>query len=253
MDPLNSSEQAFDTLEAACQQAPNNGRIELRFTGTWPHPQSPIRIHNKRIVIAARTGFAPVIQFQSATEPGRNDVTQMITVSEGSLTLEDVSLVMPVRTALSERWSLFSLAQAESLDLRGVSIVVTNPQRLPATVVELVPPRNLDPLRMMPDSMMRRQVALDWQDCLIRGDCDLIVQDTLDPAELRCENLAVAVRGALLRVHGREALDGRVNDERRFTIRLRQVTALLGDGVLRVETDLFRGSRRLTSIARTAS
>lgn len=240
MDPLTSKEQSFDTLEAACQQAPNNGRIELRFTGTWPQPQSPIRIHNKRIVIAAQEGSAPVIEFQSATEPGRNDVTQMISVSEGSLTLEDVSLAMPVRTALSERWSLFSLAQAESLELRGVSIVVTNPQRLPAAVVELVPPRNLDPLRMMPDSMMRRQVALDWQDCLIRGDCDLVVQDTLDPAEFRCENLAVAVRGTLLRVNGREALDGRVSEDRRFAIRLRQVTALLGDGLLRVETDLFR-------------
>ncbi len=240
MDPLTNKEQSFDTLEAACQQAPNNGRIELRFTGAWPHAQPPIRIHNKRIVIAARPGERPVIEFQAATEPGRNDVTQMISITDGSLTLEDVSLVMPVKTALSERWSLFSLAEAESLDLRGVAIVVTNPQRLPAAVVEVVPPRNLDPLRMMPDSMMRRQVALDWQDCLIRGDCDLLVQDTLDPAELRCENVAVAVRGTLARVYGREALDGRVSDDRRLAIRLRQVTALLGEGLMRVETDLFR-------------
>jgi hypothetical protein len=103
-----------------------------------------------------------------------------------------------------------------------------------------VPPRNLDPLRMMPDSMMRRQVVLDWQDCLVHGDCDLIVQDTLDPADVRFENLALALRGTLTRVNGREVLDGRVSDDQRLVLRLYHVTALLGDGLLRVETDLFR-------------
>jgi hypothetical protein len=89
---------------------------------------------------------------------------------------------------------------------------------------------------MMPESMRHELVELDWQYCLIRGDCDLLTTTTLDPTDLHCENVAVALRGAFLRVRGRVSADGIFGNDRKLSLVLQHVTALLHDGLIRVDT-----------------
>ncbi|MBL8850426.1 MAG: protein kinase, partial [Planctomycetaceae bacterium] len=63
MDALTRTEQGFGTLEAACQSAPTDGLIELRFDGRLRSAQPPVRI-TKRLTIRAQRGLRPVIELQ---------------------------------------------------------------------------------------------------------------------------------------------------------------------------------------------
>jgi serine/threonine-protein kinase len=233
-------EKSFTTLEAACQEAPTDSTIELRFDGPCPVPQRPVRIQKKRLVIRAQKGKRPVIEFQTTSIPG-SDATRMISVVDGSLKMYDVAIVMPVQPGLvADRWVAFSLARADALELRGVAVTVRNPDRRAAAVVELAPPLAVDAERTMPDSMMRRLLMLDCKDSVFRGECDLFLNETLEPADVYLENVAVAVGRAFLRTPGRER-DARSSDDARFAFRrLQHVTALLGDGLLRIDTELYR-------------
>jgi serine/threonine-protein kinase len=234
------TEKSYASLEAACQEAPTDATIELRFDGQCPVPQRPVRIHKKRLLIRAQKGRRPVVEFQTSSVPG-NDATRMITVIDGSLRLYDVGVVMPVQTELvSDRWVAFSLSRADALELRGVSVTVRNPNRRTAAVVEQVPALAVDSERTMPDSMMRKLLVLDWKDSVLRGECDVLMNETLEPVDVYLDNVAIAVSGTLLRMPGRER-DTRVSDDARFALRrLQHVTALLGDGLLRIDTELYR-------------
>ncbi len=234
------AEKSYATLEAACQEAPNEATIELRFDGPCPVPQGPVRIQKKRLVIRAQKNKRPVVEFQTSSVPG-NDATRMISVIDGSLKVYDVDLVMPVQPGVvSDRWAAFSLSRADALELRGVSVTVRNSNRREAAVVELAPALAVDAERTMPESMMRKLLVLDWKDSVLRGECDVLLNETLEPADVYLDNVAIAVGGTLLRVPGRER-DARVSDDAKFALRrLQHVTALLGDGLLRIDTELYR-------------
>jgi serine/threonine-protein kinase len=236
----NGAEKSYATLEAACQEAPIDGTIELRFDGPCPVPQRPVRIQKKRLVIRAQKGKRPIVEFLTSSVPGDNS-TRMITLLDGALKLYDVGIVMTVQPGIvADRWAAFSLSRAEALELRGVSVTVVNPGHRTAAVVEQAPAIPVDAERTMPDSMMRRLLVLDWKDTVLRGECDLLVNETLDPTDVYFDNVAAAVSGTLLRMPGRER-DARVSDDAKFALRrLQHVTAVLGDGLLRIDTELYR-------------
>ncbi|MBL8849766.1 MAG: hypothetical protein JNG89_08780, partial [Planctomycetaceae bacterium] len=177
-------------------------------------------------------GLRPVIELQSAPGPGQPDSAQMFQIVGGLLRLQNVELHVTVRSA---RCALFSLSQSAELKLEGVSIVVSNPDGRQAAVAEFLA-AGTDMQAMMPDSMRREQVALDWSDCLIRGECDLLLLESLEPATVRLENVAAAVRGAFARVRGNIVPEGRISDDRKLSLQLRHLTALLDDGLIRVDT-----------------
>ncbi|MFO1096270.1 MAG: serine/threonine-protein kinase [Planctomycetaceae bacterium] len=232
IDPVENTEQTFATLEAACQYAPSEGLIELRFDGRLPAVQPPVRIQKKRLTIRAQHGRRPVLEF-SATSSGLALAAYGFRITDGELHLQNVDLQLTVR---SEHSVVFSLAETDVLRLQGVSLSVLNPDARSAAVVELTSSSNYDPLGMMPDSMHRDEVIIDWHDCLVRADSDVLWSESLDSTEMRCVNVAVAARGAWARIRGRTAPDGGVGEDRRLALRLRKVTACLYDGLLRIDT-----------------
>jgi hypothetical protein len=235
LDPRGQVEQGYATLDEACRIAPSDSVIELRFDGSLSMP--PVRLNNnKRLTIRAQQGRRPVIEFVSRTDQSPGAPTRMSQVSGGGLVLQDVELRMPVLSGRSDRWALFSLVEARELRLERVSVVVTNPDRQPAAVVELALPPGDDADAMMPGSMQREPLILDWHNCWVRAECDLLYSQTLDPAELDVNNVALGVRGCLARIAGQPLANGRVIEDRRLFIQLQHVTALLYDGLIRVDT-----------------
>ena len=240
IDPATGNEESYGTLEAACRQAPDEATIELRFDGPLPTPQSPIQIQDKRLVIRAAEGKRPVVEFQAGVFNERSDVTRMISIERGALQIYDVSLLVPVQTAVTERWAVFSLAGARDLQMRGVEVTVRNPQALAAAVVELIPSRSRNSPPFMPESMMHRQTVIDWEDCVVCGGCDVFVDETLDSVDVRLENVALAARGTFASVAGRETFDGPAGEEDRVSFQLRHATVVVTDGMLAVDTELIR-------------
>ncbi len=243
LDTESGGEKGFPTLEAACAAAPKVARIELRFDGPSPHPQGPVRIENKQIVVRAQDGKHPVLVFRPSLALGQGPVSKLVSVLDGGgLKLFDVDVVVRVEPGLyaDGRWAVFLLSQAVDLSMRGVSITLDNPQGGPAAFVELMPPANLDPLKMMPESMTRRRATLDFEECLFRGNGDLLVDETLSGGELKLRNVATALRGALLRTMGAEMFDAKHDPALRFNVEVRHVTALVEHGLLRVDAQTDR-------------
>ena len=239
VDARGTLEQEYATLDEACRKAASGDVIELRFDGRIGR-QPPIRVYKKRLTIRAEQGRRPVIEFQSPTDPTHGAPTRMFQITGGSLSLQNIDVSMPVQSGRFERWVMFSLVHAQQLQLDGVSIVMSNPERQPAAVVEFAAPPGDDVEAMMPGSMQRAPVSLDWRDCLVRAECDLIVSETLEAADVVFDNLAVGVRGTLARIEGQSLSNDRVRSERPLSILLRDVTALLYDGLIRVDTGTDR-------------
>jgi serine/threonine-protein kinase len=243
LDTESGGEKGFPTLEAACSAAPKVARIELRFDGPVLHPQGPVRIENKQIVVRAQDGKHPVLVFRPSLAPGQVSASKMVSVLDaGGLKLFDVDVVVRVEPGhyADGRWAVFSLSQAVDLSMQGVSITLDNPQRSPAAFVELMPPANLDPLKMMPESMTRKRPTVDFEECLFRGNGDLLVDETLSGGELKLRNVATALRGALLRTMGAEMFDAKHDPPLRFGVHVRHVTALVEQGLLRVDAQTDR-------------
>lgn len=243
LNPDGGDDERFSTLAAACQAAPDGARIELQFDGLLLQPQPPVRIQNKKLVIRARKGARPAVEFVAPKVFGTDDVTRMIGIEgqDSSLQIYDVTLVVPVETSVSDRWAVFSMEHSQKLEMRGVEVVVKNPNQLPSTIVEFEPPRSRDSEMFMPERMTQRQSTVDWKDCVVRGQSDLIVHSTLDPISVNLENTALAIRGVFAWVGGLDMSDrtSRSNDDS-LSFSLRHVTAVASQGMLRLEAGLGR-------------
>ena len=231
------TDQRYPSLEAACVAAPKDARIEIRFDEPdveW-NVQVPIVIGDKNVVISAQPGTRPRLVFTAPVQIGLNTPTQMIRVRQGSLQLNDVDLVMDVKNIpADDDWALIVLDQANSLRMRGVNIRVNNPDAVPASMIELAEPTDADLERMNLAMDMRHLVLLDLEDCMLTGRCDLLRQNTIDPATISLDNVAAALRGTLFRILGN--VEGSADPDQLTRMDLRHVTAVLEEGLMRVDT-----------------
>ena len=228
------TERPYSSLEAACLDASNDARIELRFDGEWPVPQGPIMIADKRVVISGQPGSRPRLVFAAPVQVGLSAPTQMIRVREGSLQLNDVDIVMHVENIPSDDdWAMIVLDLADRIRMRGVSIRVINPDAIPVSVIELAEPTDADLERMNLAMGIRRIVGIEFEDCLVTGRCDLLRQNTIDPPMVSLRNVAAALRGTLLRIPG--GLERTADIDQLSRIELRHVSAILEEGLLRVD------------------
>lgn len=230
------TEKYYSTLEAACLDAGADAKIELRFDGDW-NVQTPIVIADKKIEIRAQSGSRPRLILTAPLQFGSASPTQMIRVKQGSLQFSDVDIEMHVKQiAAVDDWALIVLDQAKSIRMQGVSIRVLNPDFISASIIEFTEPTDAELERMNLTMNMERVAAIDLEDCLVTGGCDLLQQNTIDPATIYLRNVATALRGTLMRIQG--DAEGDMNLDQMSRIELQNVTAILEDGLLRVDTQI---------------
>ena len=232
------ADQAYRSLEAACTDAVDGGKIELRFNGVREE-NKPIRIQDKRIRIRAADGFHPVLLFTPADIPVSDYRTRLFTVSGGSLELANVNLVLKIDDRFSsETWALFSLDRPESIQMEHVTVTVENhdPRRSVA-VFEIASSAGADfNGRQMPDDEPTKALQLDIANCMIRGGCDLLaihrqaaLRVTIDESLLALGNVGTVARVTGNMYEPREAAV--------FELTLNHVTTLAGGGLLRMTSD----------------
>jgi serine/threonine-protein kinase len=229
------TERYYPNLEAACLDAGADAQIELRFNGDR-HVRTPIVIADKKIEISAQPGFRPRLILTAPVQIGLSVPTQMIRVKQGSLQFNNVDIEMHVKhIAAVDDWALIVLDRAKSVRMLGVSIKVVNPDDVPASIIEFAEPTDAELERMNLTMNMERVAAVDLIDCLVTGRCDLLRQNTIDPATVYLRNVATALRGTLMRIQGAE--DG-MNLDQISRVELQHVCAILEQGLLRVDTQI---------------
>jgi serine/threonine-protein kinase len=225
-------ERAFPTLEAACSAAADGNVVELRFNG--PRREEPLRITSK-ITIRAGRGFHPVLELVPREIPAEGYQTRMITVTDGSLDLVDVGLVMAVRDDIStDQWALFSVQRPERIRLQGAAITLHNPRGRPAVMAEFKGGLNRSMMDMeMQTSNPSLPPEFELYDCIIRGGGDLFLSKQAEGRRLILNQCIVALDGALLREQG--AMDV-PNDVPQIDLRIDHVTAVVNSDLVRMES-----------------
>ena len=130
----------YRSLEPACADAADGGKIELRYNGIR-REQTPIRIEGKRITIRAAIGYHPTLELAPAKIPFADYRNHFITVAGGALEMANINLLLSINDQFpSDRWSIFSLEQPESVQMEGVTVTVHNrDRRRQIAVFELTP------------------------------------------------------------------------------------------------------------------
>ncbi|HVX30483.1 MAG TPA: hypothetical protein VHA53_08400, partial [Nitrolancea sp.] len=225
-------ERAFPTLEAACSAAADGNVVELRFNG--PRREEPLRITSK-ITIRAGRGFHPVLELVHREIPAEGYQTRMITVTDGSLDLVDVGLVMAVRDDIStDLWALFSVQRPEGIRLQGSAITLHNPRGRPAVMAEFKGGLSRSMMDMeMQTSNPSLPPEFELKDCFVRGGGDLFLSKQAEARRLILNQCIVAIDGALLREQG--AMDV-PNDVSPIDLRIDHVTAVVNGDLVRMES-----------------
>ncbi len=227
----------YGSLEAACAEAKDGSIIELRYNGSRGETERPIRLSNKKnIIVRGGSGFRPLIAFAPTEPPTDATQSRMITVTGGSLELfnVDLSLVIPERIA-ADRWALFSLERPEKLQLHGVTITVANPNAQPACVIEQVAAagQGLGNVGMMKNGMPAEPPKVSISECLVRGECDLILLRDAVPVRFQIKDVLVALQGSLF--HGMCQTEPSNVESDRVTLELDHTTCCLSEGLIVTE------------------
>jgi eukaryotic-like serine/threonine-protein kinase len=228
--------KSYASLEAACTEAAELGStIELRYNGVR-EAERPIRLPNKKLIIRAAEGYRPTILFSPNEFAADGAQPHMITVAGGLLEFVNVDLVMVVPNRVSsDRWAMFSLERPEKVQLKGVTITVTNPHNKAACVVEQRAPvgQGLDGMGLRKNGMPVIPPELLLTESFVRGVCDFIVLRDPVPARFELKDSVVGVDGNLLQL--KLVMSPVGMEKESISLGLEHVTCLLGQSLLSVE------------------
>jgi hypothetical protein len=189
-----------------------------------------------------------VVRFAVPNDWRNAEIVRMISVTRGSLEVYDVGFEVDIDADfIAEGWVLLALSQADEVILRGVSVTMQNRKLRTAAIVELAQKSSRFDGRM-PEAMDAPPVRIEAEDCLFRGEADLIRSANFDPARIRMSNVAVALDGSLIHLRGIDAMDvpSDAGSDRRIELDLRHITALLTGNLVRFQIETGRTVPRVS-------
>jgi eukaryotic-like serine/threonine-protein kinase len=242
MRSSSGQESTYQTLEAACAEARDGSRIELRYNGRREGaPEKPILI-NADLTIRAAPGYHPVISFESSENPDPNDA-RMITLQGGSLDLEGVELEIDIRHSLrdvaKDEWVVFSLPEAEKLRLHDVVITLRNAQRYqPAAFIRAGKGSDLDRMKLksMPPVGTTEGVIpfeIEISRSVFRGEADGILLENVRPGLVQVNETLFLLENSLFANRGSSDMPDEFSD---LKLSLSHVTCVTGNAPFRLET-----------------
>lgn len=224
-------DREYPTLEAACAAAQDGSVIELRFNGR--HVERSFKIVRKNITIRAAKGFSPIVELEPSDVDTSDSVVRMLTLHSGPVHIVNVEFLLSVpESATAERYALFGLTRPEQLQLDQVNVTIENGSARPAAVVDITPIAGRMPVDMpKPVSAARKKTTVEFQNCMIRGEADLVSLSPTGDIAISVENSAVSLKHNLL--HVRE-VEMTVTSSPEISLSIEDVSTLLGGSLLRM-------------------
>jgi serine/threonine-protein kinase len=116
--PTGGTEQQFDSLAAACAAAPAGGETIIEINDSGPLFATPIAITGRKLTLRAAKGYRPLIAWD-LPGPATTKTNQLISFAQGSLTIENLDVV--VKTTDAKQSAVSTLFKVSDADFRARS------------------------------------------------------------------------------------------------------------------------------------
>ncbi len=236
----------YRSLEAACSEIADGGKIFLNFNG--PRRENPFRITKKNITLRAGQGFNPVLEFVPRETPGEGFRERMITVTNGPVNLHNLGIrfIIPEQVESSMDLALIAIDRPQAVHLRGLTITIENNSNCSLSVVRLESP----PSSMLTDMMMKNGsdfagIDIKIRESFVRGAGNLISIRQVESVRIAVEESAIAIKGSILRVEGNSESPP---ENARFELKLEHSSCLFGRNLISVNSDVFPGKLPPTKV-----
>jgi len=224
------------TLAEACRDARQLGatRIELHFDG--PREESPFEITAGELTICSGSGYRPLIVFRP--QDGARD-SAMIRASGSKLVWQNIQILFDLTEAPPGAWALFRLRSFVGLELQDAALTIRNVDRDGAMIHPRVDFFVVEPRTAAASPNEKTAVPIPYylslSDAVVRGQATVVRAEQATPFRLFVQNGLIVTRTRLVDVEGSRSKpslkDGRVD------VQLRHVTAVLGEGIIRMASD----------------
>jgi serine/threonine protein kinase len=223
---VDEAARRYPSLHHALLDAQPGDRILLRLDGEVR--LDPLALDGAKLgdlTIRAAGGFHPVLTLGDTQEAD----AVLFRVYNGKLRLEELELrLRPSRDATSQ--AVVSFLGDGECTFKDCLITLDRSGRTTPLMVAVLN----EPGRLMrkPDATADQKPRIGLENCVVRGQGDLIWSQGGQPAELALKNSLIALTGSLLSVEGNKDMPPPMSA---LSVRLQRVTTYLGGNLLRLK------------------
>jgi serine/threonine protein kinase len=234
VDGVGGQPGTYPNLASALSAADYEDEVEVVITIKWSGPLQvrPLELGSRRMTIRAAAGFTPELAFHPDSDPGADGDAALFRVRDGSLTLENLRFrIQPTLKENAKLQSLLAVTGTGRGRLKSCLATLVGSDDQKVALASVADPTGA--MMGMGGKTPRAGIpALELEDCLVRGQGDLITVRASRPYRLDVKNALVVLNGSFLSVEGnkREATmptDGAMVSLERVTAFVSQHLVLL--------------------------
>jgi hypothetical protein len=220
--------------------------IQLRFNGL--KEMTPVVVKERiKVTIRSAPGYRPIV----AIEKSPDAHSFLLRVIDGEATFDDLEFRLQPSDPNMKSQVLAGLVGDGRCAFKNC--VITLDPAVKTVPVAVAAVSDADAFQMMRDPPTPQAAAkgprLVFENCLIRGDGDLIASHAARPVTIDANNVWMALAGSLLSCDGaRDETAPRPEPDQPTQATLKQVTAYLGGNLLRLRAPRDRDFKSVTPV-----
>jgi hypothetical protein len=194
----------YRNLASALSDADFDEEVEVVITVKWNGllPTRPVEIGSRRVTIRAAPGCTPELTFNPDSDPGADGEAALFRLRDGSLTLEQLRFrIQPTLRENAKLQSLLAVTGTGRCRLKSCLATLVGDDEQRIALVSVADPTGA----MMGTGGKAPRAgtpAIEFEDCLVRGQGDLVSVRVSRPYRLEVKNALVVLNGSLLNVEG---------------------------------------------------
>jgi serine/threonine protein kinase len=219
---------AYKTLSGAIAETKANEEVEIQLRFNGAQAMAPVLVDKPiKVTIHPARDYHPIVTVQKS----RDLNSYLFRVLDGDVTLEDLEFRLQAEDAKSQ--TVADLVGDGKCTFRKC-VVTLEPAHpgSPIAVASISEPESMQ-MRMPTPQPATRGLRIAFENCLIRGEGDLIACHATRPFEVELNNVFAALSGSILTCDGSRE-EGAPTPEQPIVLRMTQVTAYVAGYALRV-------------------
>jgi serine/threonine protein kinase len=243
-----AGDAAYKNLTGAFAEIKPDEEVEIQLKFNGLKEMTPVLVKDGiKVTIHPALGYHPIVSVQKS----ENAHSFLVRVLDGEATLEDLEFrVQPSDPNMKSQVLAGLVGDGRCAFKKCVITLDPIAKTVPVAVASVSDP---DAFKMMRDTPTTQATGkgprLAIENCLIRGDGDLIASHGTRPVMIDVTNVWMALAGSILSCDGaRDETAQRADTDQPTQLGLKQVTAYLGGNLLRLRDPRDRDFKSVTPV-----